>query len=853
MSSFDTFETKYPIPSLIVEKTKDIQSLYKMGKSSSYIKEGFLFIYYGRHKTTNVPVFLIDTSILNPSKAIYRNRKISNFLNNVNDYEICVIYPKYKRFSSDVLEFFNKNLNYYINMEKTPNFLIENFSFNNHVLVESDLFSSEFYESSELTDIVGFLKNIIQNYLHPKDINIIEAADYMTHIIQVNSEKVRKSILENSMYKHAIKDPASLVVGIIGAWGVGKTTYINEMLHYSDTKIVINFDPWSKNSTDIGITVFLLNEIIRELQYLKNNKTFNGENIKPLLSLFSTIIDMVLISEGVVPLSSPIMKFLETKPKEPKSFSYLFEKAYESALKLEQPIIIVIDNLDRLLPDELISVIKLIRGTISIPNIIFILGYDERIIHKSLSDKKFNGTKYFKKIIDEKKYILPPSLKDIKETINKEFPKESQRNDVLDLVEENPYLVESFSNFRDLNLLIKEVKRIYATTQIDLKDLFLIEEIKATNLDLWYFLLKFKNEIYNFSKDSKVEKQLRKKLKKKASKREIILVEKIFPFIFSDINTHKGNSNVILERSIGDKMGISFNRNSLKTLKGLDSYFEKTFVDDFYEVELSKEVYHLIKNNNMKLSEILSERPEFRNLLVISLLLSTIKQQDFLFYFDNSKTLDFYETIFQFVDQEKQRLGDIENDLNVIDGKISRALSFSAENEYNTNGTIEIFENLLQISYGKPYETSVSLFIWLLTNDDIDNRYAGWRFFPKEILGTKEAKINKNVEEKIVTLFPINYKDEVFNKLIAYFWKDFALDNNYNIDLLDKEDASLFSKFMTDLMVKGFKQSLEFNSTKNLKKIINEYLFENPGILLSDKENIKRIPEIVDIMNRDDS
>jgi len=67
--------------------------------------------------------------------------------------------------------------------------------------------------------------------------------------------------------------------------------------------------------------------------------------------------------------------------------------------KLEHPIIVVLDDIDRLSSSEIRDVFKLVRLTASFPNVIYIVAFDRARIEQALSEQGVPGRVYLEKIL----------------------------------------------------------------------------------------------------------------------------------------------------------------------------------------------------------------------------------------------------------------------------------------------------------------------------------------------------------------------------------------------------------------------------------------------------------------------
>src|SRR5215218_4165158 len=67
--------------------------------------------------------------------------------------------------------------------------------------------------------------------------------------------------------------------------------------------------------------------------------------------------------------------------------------------KLDQPIVVVLDDIDRLSTHEIREIFKLVRLTASFPNIIYLLAFDSHRVEKALEEEGIDGRDYLEKIV----------------------------------------------------------------------------------------------------------------------------------------------------------------------------------------------------------------------------------------------------------------------------------------------------------------------------------------------------------------------------------------------------------------------------------------------------------------------
>ena len=185
----------------------------------------------------------------------------------------------------------------------------------------------------------------------------------------------------------------SFVLGIIGAWGSGKTTLGKELHDNLENKhskecSPIWFEPWKfkgENSVQDSLIDHLSSKLPAQSSVLKEyGDLLKHEAIPAFLKFF---IDLVNHSNS------------ESK----------FEELKESLEKHSKQIYIFIDDLDRLDAKEILDVFKLIRSTLSLPQLSYVLIYDkshiESVLESSTSQK--NDSRNFLDKIVQVEYYIP--------------------------------------------------------------------------------------------------------------------------------------------------------------------------------------------------------------------------------------------------------------------------------------------------------------------------------------------------------------------------------------------------------------------------------------------------------------
>ena len=189
-----------------------------------------------------------------------------------------------------------------------------------------------------------------------------------------------------------------LVVGLIGSWGSGKTSFINLAKPKFKNKNVpvVEFNPWLFSGTDQLVYRFF-SELSAELGEKSNLKEL-ACNFKQYGDILSPMAQSVSSLLGI-PLLGDFLNFCIEAAGKKESTSQLRKIVTEELRKRKEPIIVVLDDIDRLSGDEIRDLFKLVRLTASFPNLIYIVACDRIRVEEALNgSKNYGSDNYLEKI-----------------------------------------------------------------------------------------------------------------------------------------------------------------------------------------------------------------------------------------------------------------------------------------------------------------------------------------------------------------------------------------------------------------------------------------------------------------------
>ena len=208
----------------------------------------------------------------------------------------------------------------------------------------------------------------------------------------------------------------SYAVGITGEWGVGKTTFLNILKDTIQSHMdVVEFNPWMcRTPEQVTDDFFALLQ-----QQLSPKYSALKKSIKEYARQVSAL--TVSHKSFSVDLSN-----LNAVPS-------LSQKKIELSSKFEQlpnPVAVIIDDVDRLEREEVFEVLRLIRNTADLPNILYLVAYDKEYITTVLAERKIkDASSYLEKIFHVEVHL--PKVQDylIWDRLKDDFESQNDLND----------------------------------------------------------------------------------------------------------------------------------------------------------------------------------------------------------------------------------------------------------------------------------------------------------------------------------------------------------------------------------------------------------------------------------------
>lgn len=197
----------------------------------------------------------------------------------------------------------------------------------------------------------------------------------------------------------ALDASEGMVVGVLGAWGSGKTSFVNlARVGFADEDVtVLDFNPWMFSGAEQLVESFFI-ELAAQLK-LRPGLADVANDLADYGEAFAGLTWLPLVGPWI-DRGRGAAKVLGKLLKRRKEGTAGRRAKVEAALAaLERPIIVVLDDIDRLSTSEIRDVFKLVRLTASFPNIIYVVAFDRLRVEQALAEQGIPGRDYLEKIL----------------------------------------------------------------------------------------------------------------------------------------------------------------------------------------------------------------------------------------------------------------------------------------------------------------------------------------------------------------------------------------------------------------------------------------------------------------------
>ena len=296
--------------------------------------------------------------------------------------------------------------------------------------------------------------------------------------------------------------PEGTVIALNGNWGSGKTSTVNLVLHhltngeFAEVKPeIVQFNPWWFRGEE-ALTIAFFRELGNAL---KAKLTDRAKKLLPkigarLLRAGSSAAPVIDIAGagGAATAASGTLDWLADLITDDESVEKLHAEISKALRNQDQRFLIVIDDIDRLSPNEALAVFRLVKSVGRLPNIIYLLSFDRELAEKAIADSfPSEGPHYLEKIIQLSFDLPKPDEDDLRQYLLERvyniigFPKEDEAVEFMNLFHEAvaPYIRSP----RDAIKLVNNLSVTYPAVKGDVfaGDFLALEAMRIFEHDLY--------------------------------------------------------------------------------------------------------------------------------------------------------------------------------------------------------------------------------------------------------------------------------------------------------------------------------------------------------------------------------
>lgn len=669
----------------------------------------------------------------------------------------------------------------------------------------------------------------------------------------------------------------SVVIGVYGEWGEGKTSvmnFIEQELKTDSSIITLKFNPWrftdettllisffnslatkvresfpeniSKNSNIISSRIVALKKKWREKKEpLKTDKETIGE----LIEKYGKVASIIRGAE----ITETIGKILSNV-----DIEELKKRLEKLLLESEKKIVIFIDDIDRLDKEEIYAIFRLVKLTADFTNTFYILSFDEEMVASAIgtrfgSGDKESGANFLEKIIQVplkipvaqpealKKYCFKLVDKAILEN-NIEFNDNDARRFVSEFEEnvlirlKTPRLAIRYGNILSFSLPLLD-------GEVNLADLMLIEAIKIfypshyefVKNNSHYFLSSYSSDSFQNNGDVESKKkeladhlkELGHELSKRENESIKSLLHELFPRLdeaFKNTFQHNGDVKWYKNKRIASP-----------------EYFNRYFSYTVLKGEVSDTSFDAFINsiNELEESDILEKFKNLIELSSIDSLLYKLRTREEDFEWETSKKLALSIAI----------LGSLLKENNSIFGRYQGSKPQAAifiyqllKKHENQDESFELAKELLTTA--SPFEFAHEIIKWLSTNNSNEEKIfteiqyrSLWKvFIDRALKESGETPIFYKFPDIAPRLFR-NWKKINEKKFEDYTQKTLGLEKKNVLDLLLSFTPVMYSSSHPEPYKSNFtKDQFDFFSSLFDKDYIYRLIMQNYGDIINEQE-----------------
>jgi predicted KAP-like P-loop ATPase len=204
-------------------------------------------------------------------------------------------------------------------------------------------------------------------------------------------------------------DPSSLVVGIYGPWGDGKTTFLNFIrgrLKDYPSIICVSFNPWRME----GEQALLQGFFATLAEVLDKELTTSSEKLGDVLKKYGALLKIAPGGWGDAAVGAGAALSAV-------SLDELRDRISGMLRDAGKRVVVIMDDIDRLDRAEIQAIFRLVKLTGDFENTAYVLAFDEEMVASAIGEKYASssgrsyeaGINFLEKVVQVPLHLPPPS------------------------------------------------------------------------------------------------------------------------------------------------------------------------------------------------------------------------------------------------------------------------------------------------------------------------------------------------------------------------------------------------------------------------------------------------------------
>lgn len=276
----------------------------------------------------------------------------------------------------------------------------------------------------------------------------------------------------------ATKSGSSFALGVVGEWGSGKTSFLTLIEKEIENEVIIvKFNPWLSENSKAILRDYFDSLKVKLSEYDGNLASDIGDYSKKLTEIDDNIISKIL--RAATEILNPS-----------KSIADENEIIAKSIERLPKPVVVFIDDIDRLAQTEVVEVLKLIRNTANFGNMYYVVAYDRDYVTEAISQINTHKKELYLEKIFQTEIQLPvyesDRLERELETKLLKLIDEKYHNELREIIRIS-FVFDVIQNLRDVYRFINGfiIPFEILKNEIEIGDLFILELIKLKYLRVY--------------------------------------------------------------------------------------------------------------------------------------------------------------------------------------------------------------------------------------------------------------------------------------------------------------------------------------------------------------------------------